>query len=102
MTLIRLKDQVMDTEIFFPPGNIEQVQRYFRCTWMTLHQRFCVDQREPDGPCLCTASFGAAECEMHRYIKSVTEHEEMRDCPLTQNIIVEYVSPDGIKPVTFE
>ena len=99
--LLRVKDLQRDVEAFFHPSNNGIAIAAYLSTLSSLHETYCLRRVEPDGPCLCTQSYGQASCDLHNYLQSVVEHE-VRECPFRAKVVFEKVSPEGVSPLPVE
>jgi len=98
-SLIRVKDTVENSERFFHYSDESAATSYGHEVAKHLHIKYCLTTTEPD-ECLCTKSFGQAECELHAYFKEKKEHEE-KACPFLGKVLVQLVSPEGTCRHTF-
>lgn len=96
--LIRVRDEQDKVEVFFHPSNACTAIASSNATVTRLHEKYCLRKTEPDEECLCTQSYGQTSCELHNYLKNVEEHDA-RNCPFKAKVIIEAISPDGVKPL---
>ena len=55
-----------------------------------LHKEYCLEQKTPDGSCLCTMTQGGQMCAAHHYAENVDDHN-LSDCDIgsDSNVFIE-------------
>lgn len=93
--LIRVIERQEGGEWFFEAS--DEIKAFSRAESIIalLHQRYCIEKEEPDGPCLCTLTYGDHTCPDHKYLEELTKHDEY-SCPKAAKVFIQRISTRGI------